>query len=100
CQDLWFRAWELACWLGKSSQSWPRSYGETGSWPQVSAVYTSCLEHSSPGGMVAKASAQRRNTAGMGPLPRASAPQHAPALPELDRLIHERIRLGIVSALA
>lgn len=25
---------------------------------------------------------------------------HAPELPELDRLIHERIRLGIVSALA
>ena len=36
----------------------------------------------------------------MGSLPRPSAPQHAPALPELDRLIHERIRLGIVSALA
>ncbi len=36
----------------------------------------------------------------MGSLPRPSAPQPAPALPELDRLIHERIRLGIVSALA
>ncbi len=29
-----------------------------------------------------------------------SAPARAPELPELDRLIHERIRLGIVSALA
>ena len=28
------------------------------------------------------------------------APPRAPELPELDRLIHERIRLGIVSALA
>ena len=28
------------------------------------------------------------------------APAHAPELPELDRLIHERMRLGIVSALA
>ena len=28
------------------------------------------------------------------------APAHTPELPELDRLIHERIRLGIVSALA
>jgi len=28
------------------------------------------------------------------------APASAPELPELDRLIHERIRLGIVSALA
>jgi len=27
-------------------------------------------------------------------------PAHAPELPELDRLIHERMRLGIVSALA
>lgn len=27
-------------------------------------------------------------------------PAHTPELPELDRLIHERIRLGIVSALA
>jgi len=31
---------------------------------------------------------------------REHAPAHAPELPELDRLIHERIRLGIVSALA
>ena len=31
---------------------------------------------------------------------REHAPPRAPELPELDRLIHERIRLGIVSALA
>ena len=31
---------------------------------------------------------------------RQHAPVHSPELPELDRLIHERIRLGIVSALA
>lgn len=31
---------------------------------------------------------------------REHAPVHTPELPELDRLIHERIRLGIVSALA
>ena len=31
---------------------------------------------------------------------REHSPAHAPQLPELDRLIHERIRLGIVSALA
>ena len=31
---------------------------------------------------------------------RAHMPARAPELPELDRLIHERIRLGIVSALA
>jgi DNA-binding HxlR family transcriptional regulator len=32
--------------------------------------------------------------------PREHAAPRAPELPELDRLIHERIRLGIVSALA
>lgn len=31
---------------------------------------------------------------------REHAPARTPELPELDRLIHERIRLGIVSALA
>ena len=51
---------------------------------------------------MAKASAPARKPARapMRSLPRSSAPQQAPALPELDRLIHERIRLGIVSALA
>jgi DNA-binding HxlR family transcriptional regulator len=50
--------------------------------------------------MVARALAQRRKPA------KAAIPagEHVPAralhLPELDRLIHERIRLGIVSALA
>lgn len=34
------------------------------------------------------------------PRARERVPAHAPELPELDRLIHERIRLGIVSALA
>ena len=50
--------------------------------------------------MVANALAQRRKLA----KPTAPEREHAPAsaleLPELDRLIHERIRLGIVSALA
>jgi DNA-binding HxlR family transcriptional regulator len=32
--------------------------------------------------------------------PREHTPPRAPELPELNRLIHERIRLGIVSALA
>jgi len=49
---------------------------------------------------VAKALPDRRKH----PKPEASKRERAPAhpleLPELDRLIHERIRLGIVSALA
>jgi DNA-binding HxlR family transcriptional regulator len=50
---------------------------------------------------VARALAQRRKTgkiATAAPRERAAVP--AMELPELDRLIHERIRLGIVSALA
>ena len=49
---------------------------------------------------------QTRKHARSEPTPRERARTHArevvaaPQLPELDRLIHERIRLGIVSALA
>ncbi len=32
--------------------------------------------------------------------PRAAGPARAKTVPDLDRLIHERVRLGIVSALA
>jgi len=53
---------------------------------------------------VARALAQRRKPAkAASPAPssgHARARAHALQLPELDRLIHERIRLGIVSALA
>ena len=45
----------------------------------------------------AKSEAQRRETRGHS---REQTAPRAPELPELDRLIHERIRLGIVSALA
>jgi DNA-binding HxlR family transcriptional regulator len=54
--------------------------------------------------MVAKALPARRKheepVAQKHPRQRTRALAHAPELPELDRLIHERIRLGIVSALA
>jgi DNA-binding HxlR family transcriptional regulator len=54
--------------------------------------------------MVARSLAQRRKPAKAAPPAREHAREHPPArqlqLPELDRLIHERIRLGIVSALA
>ena len=53
---------------------------------------------------MARALAQRRKPAkAASPAPssgHARARAHALQLPELDRLIHERIRLGIVSALA
>ena len=53
--------------------------------------------------MVARALAQRRKAPAVSPA-REKVRQHVPAaaleLPELDRLIYERIRLGIVSALA
>jgi DNA-binding HxlR family transcriptional regulator len=51
--------------------------------------------------MVARALAQRRKPKTGAPAPaRERIPTRALQLPELDRLIHERIRLGIVSALA
>jgi DNA-binding HxlR family transcriptional regulator len=49
---------------------------------------------------VARALAHRRKPAKAAIPPRQHASAHALHLPELDRLIHERIRLGIVSALA
>jgi DNA-binding HxlR family transcriptional regulator len=49
---------------------------------------------------VARALAQRRKQVKAPAPPRPHAPAPALELPELDRLIHERIRLGIVSALA
>jgi DNA-binding HxlR family transcriptional regulator len=48
---------------------------------------------------VARALPDRRKHAKPDP-PSHHVPPRAPELPELDRLIHERIRLGIVSALA
>jgi DNA-binding HxlR family transcriptional regulator len=48
---------------------------------------------------VAKALPDRRKPAKAESSARRT-PARAPELPELDRLIHERIRLGIVSALA
>jgi DNA-binding HxlR family transcriptional regulator len=48
---------------------------------------------------VARALAQRRKPTKAAPA-RAHIPARPLELPELDRLIHERIRLGIVSALA
>jgi DNA-binding HxlR family transcriptional regulator len=50
-----------------------------------------------PSRKAAKTQAQLRDTRGPA---HEQAPPRAPELPELDRLIHERIRLGIVSALA
>jgi DNA-binding HxlR family transcriptional regulator len=50
-----------------------------------------------------KAFASQRKHPKREPVPeksRSHVPAVAPELPELDRLIHERIRLGIVSALA
>ncbi len=50
---------------------------------------------------MARALAQRRKPTKAAAIPaRGHIPTRALQLPELDRLIHERIRLGIVSALA
>jgi DNA-binding HxlR family transcriptional regulator len=49
---------------------------------------------------VARALAQRRKPTKAAATVRERVPAQPLQLPELDRLIHERIRLGIVSALA
>ena len=49
---------------------------------------------------MARALPQRRKQAKAAAPARPHTPARAIALPELDRLIHERMRLGIVSALA
>jgi DNA-binding HxlR family transcriptional regulator len=49
---------------------------------------------------VARSLAQRRKQPKAATPARARIPARTLQLPELDRLIHERIRLGIVSALA
>ena len=49
---------------------------------------------------MARALAQHRKHPQAAPAARERATAHPLVLPELDRLIHERIRLGIVSALA
>jgi DNA-binding HxlR family transcriptional regulator len=49
---------------------------------------------------VARTLPDRRKNVKVQPPARSHAPSRAPELPALDRLIHERMRLGIVSALA
>jgi DNA-binding MarR family transcriptional regulator len=45
--------------------------------------------------------AQREPSAAAGPRPRSAVARRGPeSAPQLDRLVHERVRLGIVSALA
>jgi DNA-binding HxlR family transcriptional regulator len=60
-----------------------------------SAACTSCSARSSHGGTVAKPA---RKEVVRTPAPVPATPR--PTLEELDRLIHERLRLAIVSALA
>src|SRR5215210_5304863 len=71
------------------------------SWPPALEGSTSSSERSSPGGTVARR-ASRHLPSEDGPGgPDEMQPEAAPrAALDLDRLIHERIRLGIVSALA
>src|SRR2546422_5217616 len=79
------------------SRCWARPPGGTGSWRRDSVGCTSPSGPSLLGGTVAKSGAIRKT----------DAVEHAPRrerigvrAAELDRLIHERVRLGIVSALA
>ena len=50
--------------------------------------------------MVGKADMAAKNHAALHRATRPAVPVPSPAIPDFDRLIHEHIRLGIVSALA
>ena len=73
-------------------------------WPPPLAGFTSYSDSSSPGGTVAKSGALRQSASRkpekpaeqLGEIPGRAAP----GAQDLDRLIHERMRLAIVSALA
>src|SRR5580698_5972716 len=72
-------------------------------WRRASAAYTLFLEPSSRGNMVAKSGAYRRERAESDERSKRTTSAARPAentATNLDRLIHERTRLAIVSALA
>src|ERR1700674_51593 len=71
------------------------------SWARDSAACTLFSDSSLPGGTVAKNNTARRESPAEKPAgARVRAVAGNNTLPDLDRLIHERMRLGIVSALA
>src|SRR5499426_4123558 len=86
------------------SRCFPPRPGAIGSWRQALAGSKLFSASSLPGGTVAKPSAlmeERQKVRAEAAEPRAARPRAAESRPlDLDRLIHERIRLGIVSALA
>ena len=74
--------------------------GDTGSWPPASAAFTSGSVWSLRGNTVAKALRKLavRSQKSEVEVRKAKVEKRSPL--ELDRLIHERLRLGIISALA
>ena len=93
-------SWESVLWRPAQSPWLRPPPGRTGCWLLALAAFTLSLDSSSPGGTVARALSQRRKQPKAAAPVRPHTPARAIALPELDRLIHERMRLGIVSALA
>ena len=106
-----FRSWVFASCVSDRPHFSPQPLGETHLWAQDSAFYRSLSEFGLPGttedndNRMAKSStahqeriqrARERDAS----LPAVRGSVREAVSPDLDRLIHERIRLGIVSALA
>src|SRR5690606_20565704 len=91
-----FRSWASASWPSGWRRSRPPPVGATSSWRPALAGCTSSSVRSSRGGTVAETGAARKAApeTGRASMTRAASPV------ELNRVIHERVRLGIVSALA
>src|SRR5690349_21504305 len=90
------RSWVCPLWPWARSPCSVRPNGRTGLWRPVSASFTSHSESSLQGGTVAKHSKAEAHAR---PQPPRNLRAQSRAA-DLDRLIHEPIRLGIVSALA
>src|SRR5439155_9060799 len=88
--------WVCHSWQWGRPPCSARRSGQIGSWPRDLGFFISRLESSSPGGMVA-----RHGKVEAHPKPQAARARPAQSrAADLDRLIHEPVRLGIVSALA
>src|SRR2546425_3196664 len=102
--SAWCPSWGRA----SSSSAWRRRWRRPRSGPPrscwASAVSTSCSARSSRGGMVAEPAARRRRTERPAPAAPALSGVKGEPGPDvargLDALLHHRLRLGMVSALA
>src|SRR5579872_2421468 len=93
----WSPSWEFVSWRWARSRCSARFRGTAFFSRADSADFILSSDSLLPGGTVAKQNTARKSAHASGSVPQ---PVQQRTIPDLDRLIHERIRLGIVSALA